>query len=48
MGITWLTGSDGDLGKLTWTVEGEWVLTWLTGLDGDLRKLSWTTRVNGY
>ena len=31
-----------DLRKLTWTIEGEWVLTWLRGLDGDLRKVTWT------
>ena len=42
MGITLLTGLEGDLRKLTWTSEGEWVLTWLTGLDGDLRKLTRT------
>ena len=40
--LTWLTELDGDLQKLTWTSEGEWVLTWLTGLDRDLRKLTWT------
>ena len=37
----WLTGVDWDLRRLTWTIEGEWVLTWLTGLDGDLRKITW-------
>ena len=37
-----LTGLDGDLGELTWTIEGEWVLTWLTVLDGDQRKRIWT------
>ena len=41
MGINVVKGLDGDLRKLTWTIEGEWVLTWLTGLDGDLLKLAW-------
>ena len=40
--LTWLTWLDGDLRKLTWTIECELVLTWLTGLDRDLRKLTWT------
>ena len=42
MGINVVKRLDGDLRKLTWTIEGEWVLTWLTGLDGDLLKLAWT------
>ena len=36
MVLTWLTVVDGDLRKLTWTVEGELLSTWLTGLDGAL------------
>ena len=33
---------NGDLRKVLWTIEGEWVLTWLTGLDRDLRKVTCT------
>ena len=42
MGINVVKGLDGDLRKLTWTVESEWVLTWLTEFDGDQRKRKWT------
>ena len=41
MGINVVKGLVGDLSKLTWTIEGEWVLTWLTGIDRDLLKLTW-------
>ena len=34
MGINVVKGLDGDLRKLTWTIEVEWVLTWLKDLTG--------------